>query len=94
MLRVVRRLPVEDLRALTDLRLGAGILQPLTTPDLHGRPVDGNFAATPDLYTPPSYVGCVQDTIFTSVEARDLDPLASGPFDHQRVVRVGGPILE
>jgi hypothetical protein len=32
MLRIVRRLPVEYLRTLTGLRLGAGILQPLTTP--------------------------------------------------------------
>ena len=30
MLRVVRRLPVEYVRALTGLRLGAGVLQPLT----------------------------------------------------------------
>ena len=30
LLRVVRRLPVEYLRTLTGLRLGAGILQPLT----------------------------------------------------------------
>ena len=32
LLRVVRRLPVEYLRTLTGLRLGAGVLQPLTEP--------------------------------------------------------------
>jgi hypothetical protein len=34
LLRLVRRLPVEYLRALTGLPLGAGILQPLTIPAL------------------------------------------------------------